>query len=763
MEELEFIGKSLLRPDAREKVRGRTVYTSDLKLPNMLQGRILQSPHAHARIVSIDTQAASKVPGVAAVITGKDYPLRFGHGSVKDTPILAFEKVRYHGEPVAAVAALDKEAAQEALERIRVEYEPLAAVLDPREGAEPEAPVVHPDLASYEKAGFIEPIPGTNICHHSFLRAGDVETGFKASDRIYENTFRIPAIQACPLETHVAIAQVDGSGRVTIWSSVQAPYAVRANVCDALGWEMSRVRVVVPLVGGGFGSKDFPKVEPIAVLLALEVDGKPVRICLDRDEEFVTKVRPRLISVLKTGVKLDGTLVAFEAKLYFDNGAYADMGPAITRNACYAITGPYKVPNVSSDAYCVYTNLPVAGSFRGFGVGEIAWGYETQMDIIAADLGMDSVEFRLHNGLEEGSISATGEVMHSVGLKECLRKVASALDWQKGSEHEKGHGIAAVYKSTGTPSASAVLLKMNEDGTVNLLTSQVDMGQGVKIMLAQIAAEEIGLTPEAIQVSSPDTDLTPYERSTTGSRATFMAGNSTRIAAADLRMQMLELAANLLEAPPGDLVIKRGKIWVKGVRERAISVSQLWEGGQYSKLQYPLLGRGAYSTADIYQPIDRQTGRSGRPTAFWMYCVQGAEIKVDRDTGKIELIRLAAAHDLGKAVNPVNCEGQIEGAVAQGIGITLMEEMVFEEGRLQNTDWTTYRIPTILDVPPIRALIVEAPHPDGPFGAKGLGEPGVAPTPPCIANALFNATGVRIRDLPLTPEKVYWALKGKTV
>jgi carbon-monoxide dehydrogenase large subunit len=287
------------------------------------------------------------------------------------------------------------------------------------------------------------------------------------------------------------------------------------------------------------------------------------------------------------------------------------------------------------------------------------------------------------------------------------------------------------------------------------------MGQGVKITLAQIAAEVIGLTPEAIHVSSPDTDMTPYERSTTGSRATFMAGNSTRIAGEDLRKQLLDLASVLLEATPEDLVIKQGRIWVKGSPGTAIGVEELWQGGYYSKLQYPLLGRGAYTTADLFRPIDRKTGRSERPSSFWMYCAQGAEVRVDEDTGKIDVIRVVAAHDVGRAINPLNCEGQIEGSVTQGIGIVLMEYMVFENGCLRNSDWSTYKIPTALDVPPIKALIVEVPHPDGPFGAKGLGEPGVAPTPPSIANAVFNTTGVRIYDLPLTPEKVYWALKRK--
>lgn len=758
-----FIGRSILRPDAREKVRGKAVFTGDLKLPGMLCGRILRSPIPHGRILTIDARAAFAVPGVKAVVLGKDHPLRFGHGTVKDTPILAWEKVLYRGEPLAAVAALDDEAAQEAIERIRVEIEPLPAVFDPVAAAEPGAPLLHPQLADYPRASFVKPSPGTNICHHSLLRTGDLRHGFETSDRIYENSFRIPAIHHCPLEPHGVVAQADGGGRVTLWSSTQSPHLVRAEICEALGWDMHRLRVIVPAVGGGFGSKDFPKLEPIATLLALKTKGRPVRICLDRDEEFVTKVRPALISRLKTGVKRDGSLVALEAKLFFDNGAYADLGPAITRNCCYAVTGPYRIPHVASDAFLVYTNNPVSGSFRGFGVPEIAWSYESQMDIMAVDLGIDPLTFRLRNGLEEGNLSATGETMHSVGLKDCLRQVASAMGWEARPPKERGagRGLAAVYKSVGTPSASSVLLKVNEDGTADLLTSGVDMGQGLKTTLSQIAAEELGLTPEVIRVSSPDTDFTPYERSTTASRCTFHVGNSTRKAAADVREQLLALASEILEVHPRDLRIAQGKIWVAEKPERAITVAGLWQGGFYSRGQYPLLGRGAFSTADLFRPLDPATGRSPRPTAFWMYVAQGVEIRVDEETGKVELLKLVSAHDLGRAVNPLNCEGQIEGAVAMGIGSALLEEMVFEDGQHLNSDWSTYKIPTALDIPPIVPILVEASHPDGPFGAKGLGEPGVGPTPPCIANALFDATGIRIHDLPLNPEKVYWALKRK--
>jgi CO/xanthine dehydrogenase Mo-binding subunit len=760
MDEFQYLGRHIVNEDVRDKARGRAVFTGDLKLPKMLHARILRSPFAHARIRAIDKQRAVKVPGVKAILLGKDRPLRFGQATVKDRPVLAWERVLHSGEPVAVVAALDEQAACEALESIDVDYEPLPAVFDPLKAMEPDAPLLHPDLDTYPRQGFIHPVRGTNICYHAYLRTGDVEKGFKESDRVYENVFRIPAIQHCPLELHVAVAKAD-AGRVTLWCSTQAPFVFRSEICETLGWPLSRLRVIAPAVGGGFGGKGSPCIEPIAVVLALETDGLPVRLCLDRDEEFITKVRPALVYSVKTGVKRDGTLVAFEGKLYYDNGAYADQGPVIARNSSYSAMGPYRIPHVTTDVYLVYTNNPVSSAFRGFGIPETAWGCESQMDIIAADLNIDPVTIRMKNALEEGSISATGEVVRSVGVKGCLHHVRSVMPQETGQSTGVGRGFAAAFKSGGGAASSSVLLRMNEDGTATLMTSAVDMGQGLKATLSQIAAEESGLDPRNIRVSFPDTDVTPYEWSTVASRATFSVGNSTRMAAAEVKKQILEIACGILECHPEDLLIREGKIWVKEEPSRNIKIAELWEGAVASKKQYPILGRGVFSTAELIKPPDRSTGRSARPTAFWMYGAQGVEIGVCEDTGRIELLRVVAAQDAGRVVDPIQCEGQIEGCVAMGIGGALTEELLFEGGRLLNPDWSTYKIPTASDVPPIVPLTVEDPHPDGPYGAKGIAEVGVAPTAPAISNALFQLTGVRMYDLPLTPEKVYWALKKR--
>jgi CO/xanthine dehydrogenase Mo-binding subunit len=760
MEEFEYLGKHFVHDDLREKARGKAVFTADLKLPGMLCGRLLRSPLAHARIRSIDKSRAMKVRGVKAVVLGKEYPLRFGQSTLRDRPILPWERVLFCGEPVAAVAAVDDETAQEALDRIEIDYEPLPAVLDPLRGIEPGAPLLHPDIETYERQGFVRPVPGTNICHHGYLRTGDPETGFKESDRVYETSFRIPAIQHCPLEPHAVIAKSDGV-RMTLWSSTQAPFVVRSELCETLGWNLGRLRVIAPALGGGFGGKGSPVIEPIAAVLALETGGLPVRICLDRDEEFITKIRPALVYNVKTGVKRDGTLVAFEAKLYYDNGAYADQGPVIARNSSFSAMGPYRIPHVKTDVYLVYTNSPVSGAFRGFGIPETAWCGESQMDIIAADLGMDPAAFRLKNALDEEVVSPTGEVMKNVGVKHCLRRVQSSMPWEAGPSTGTGRGIAAAFKTGGGAAGSSVLLKMNEDGTATLLTGAVDMGQGLKATLCQIAGEESGLDPKDIRVTFPDTDLTPYEWSTVASRATFSVGNSTRMAGADARKQILEIASEILECRSEDLLIKQGKIWVRDEPSRNIKVAEIWAGAVASRREYPIIGRGVFSSAGLIKPADRSTGRSSRAGAFWMYGAQGVELTVCEDTGLIRLHRVVSAQDTGRVIDPIRCEGQIEGAVAMGIGSALTEAMLFENGRLLNPDWRTYRIPTALDIPTIVPLLVEDPHPDGPYGAKGIGEVGVAPTAPAISNALFHLTGVRIHDLPLTPEKVYWALKKR--
>ena len=605
MSELAYVGQRVVRVDAAEKVTGRAVYGVDLKLPGMLHAKILRSSVPHARIVRIDTTKAERLRGVRAVVTGKDAPYTHNASIIKDWPFFAQEKVRHVGEAVAAVAAVDDETADEALELIEVEYDELPAVFDAEEAMKPAAPLVHERMADYPRAAAFNPVPGTNICNYFKLRRGDVERAFAGAAVVVEERYTTAMMQHCPMEVHVAVGQRGTDGRLTVWTSAQSPYWTRFELATALGIPMSDIRVIIPYVGGGFGAKHAVKVEQYVIALAMKTGNRPVRLALTRAEEFgASLVRQPTIIDIKTGAARDGQVLARQIKILWNTGAYADLSPAVSRNAGFAAAGPYVIPNVWIDSYCIYTNQPVSGAFRGFGVPEVTWAGESQLDVVAQKLGIDPLELRLQNAVEEGSESVLGEVLHSVGVKECLRRAADAVGWREPKTAGRGRGIACMHKSTGTPTSSAGFVKLNEDGTVSLLSGAVEMGQGSATVLAQIVAEDLGVKPEHIRVVAPDTDVTPYERSSTSSRTTFHAGNALLAAAGDAKRQILEIASDLLEAAPEDLELHDERVWVKGVPDRSVPLSKLWQAGMYSRGQYPILGRGAYSTSGIYDPLD---------------------------------------------------------------------------------------------------------------------------------------------------------------
>ena len=760
MESSGIIGSSVPRIDAVEKVTGRAVYGPDLKLPGMLYAKVLRSPLPHARVLNVETGRAERLPGVKAVATGKDCLSRYGL-VIQDQSPYAFDKVRYIGDPVAGVAAIDADTAEEALKLIRVDYEELPPVFDPIQAMEPGSQLVHEDLESYWCVPIFFPKAGTNICNHFKIRKGDVEEGFRRSDFITENTFTTPMIQHCHLEPHACIAKFEPSGKVTIWSSTQHPYSVRREMARFLNLPINRVRVIVTCVGGGFGAKVLVKVEPLGLILASKLKNfQPVMVLLTREEEFFASVvRHPTLTTIKTGVRKDGTLMALQTRMIFDTGAYADAGPVVSRSSGMAITGPYRVPNIQSDSISVYTNKPIAGAFRGFGVPQLSWAMDSTMDILAEGIGMDPVEFRLKNALEEGDISATGQVLHSVGIKECIRKAADAIEWPQKPGEYRGKGIGTLYKMTQTPSSSSAFVKMSEDGSVEVLCSTVDIGQGSNTVFAQIAAEELGVEVKSVQVVSPDTNMTPFDHGTASSRSTFHMGNAVKLAAADAKKQLFEVAAGFFEVRPEDLESRGGRIFVKGSKGPGTPISGIPMGITYGKGK-PIIGRGTFSVPDA-TPLDQETGQGAYPSIFWLYGAQCAEVEVDPETGKVEILRITAAHDLGRVINPLNCEQQVEGAVVTGTGIALLEELVLQNGTPVNRNFRDYRIPTAMDAPEVTSIFVEANHKDGPFGAKGVGEPALAPTAPAIGNAIYNAVGVRIKDLPITPEKILKALKEK--
>lgn len=754
-----------------DKVTGRTVYGYDLKLPGMVHGKAVLSSRPHARIIRIDLEEARKLPGVLTIVTGRDLP--FIHGeSVKDKPFLAIDKVRFIGEPVAAVAAVDEETAQKAASLIRVEYEELPAYFDPKEAMKSGAHPIHEHYDSYEKAPFIRSAPFPNICHYSRLRYGSVEQGFSQSDLIFEERYEVPTIQHAAMEPHSAIAQVDENGKVVLWVANDAPHRAQTELAEALKLPLEKIRFINPYQGGGFGSKGGLKVEPLAVALALQLKGRPVRIKFNREETFTsTLTRHEAIIDIKSGVKKDGTLVAREMKIIWGTGAYAEKGPTVCIRGSMPAPGPYRIPHVKVDGYAVYTNKAVAGSFRGYGIPQGAWACEQHMDMIAQALAIDPLEIRLKNIFVEGDETYWGERLHGVGLKETLLKAAEAIEWGKkdqgikglrveglkGSRVKRGKGIACISKPTRTPTTSNAYVQVAGDGTVQVFASTVEIGQGANTILAMIAAEELKAPIDWVTVAQPDTDITPFDASTTSSRSTYHMGNAVRFAAIDAREKLVEIAAPMLEAERHALLVENGKICLRDAPQMALTFGEVIRRrfGANGSLQ----GRGSY-TFTAGKDLDPETGQSSRASAFYMYAAQAAEVEVDEETGKVRVLRISAAHDVGKAINPLNCIQQIEGGLVMGYGAALHEQLITDaNGRILNPSFLDYHLPTSLDIPELIPIIVEAPEAEGPYGAKGLGEPGLAPTAAAIGNAVFDAIGVRIRELPLTPERVYRALQ----
>ena len=760
-----YVGKPVKRGEAIEKVRGQWVYGTDLVLPGMLYAKALRSPYPHARILSVDVTRARRLSGVRVAITGKDVDYLFG-SAIRDEPFIARDKVRYAGEAVAAVAAISEEIAREAIDLIDVEYEELPGIFDPLEAMKEGAPLVHDDLNSYAAESTYTSYPGTNICNHTKIRRGDVEKGFREADEVYEDVFTTQYVQHCPLETHVGIAQIASDGGVTIWSNCQAPYNYVRDMGNALGLPYNMIRVISTGVGGGFGSKIYLRPEPLAVALAKYANGKPVKHAFTREEEFtscVTKHPTHL--TFKTGVKRDGTLVARKITAIFNTGGYADTGPLVSRNGAFSGTGPYRLDHVWVDSYCVYTNNPLGGAFRGYGVPQLTWAHESQMDQIAHRLGIDPVEIRIRNLFELGDTTCTGETLRtSVGVKETLRRAVEVTGLEKpppppdNPRVVRGRGFATMHKLTYTPTTSTAIIKMHQDGSVNILSSTLEMGQGIYTALRQMVAERLELPLEHIRISPPDTDYTPYDQTTSGSRSVFHMGNALLLAADDLIGQLRELAAKVLDCPVDETGYREGAVWRKKTNE-FVSARDIISN-RYGPRGTTIQGQGTFTPPGAKAP-DKETGQSPKVSAFWMYATHVADVEVDIETGQVKVVRVVAAHDAGRLINPDGAEAQVEGGVVQGLGATLHEELIVRDGITLNPTFAEYKIPATVDVPQIIPVFVETEHDEGPYGAKGLGEPVLAPISPAVANAVFDAVGVRISSLPITPEKVWQALQEK--
>ena len=781
-EEYQSIGKSEYNVNAVAKATGRAKYCSDMQLPGILYGKVKRSPYPHARIVSIDTSAAERLPGVKTVIVGdeKTCPSRFGAG-VADEYVLARNKVRYVGDAVAAVAAESEEIAQAAVDLIEVKYEELPTVFNGEEAFKRNPPaILHEDLKSYQTLRSVPPRfdeNRPNVFNYFRIRCNNAEDGFEEADLVFENRFETAMIHHVQMESHCGIAMVDDTGRLVVWGTSSKPYGMHRDIAESRGLPLSAVRVIIPThVGGSFGGRD-PKAEQIAASLALAQKGypkRPVKMKFTREEHLSTTTsRAHYIVDIKTGVKKDGTIVANKMRLLLVGGAYAGTGYLTARNAAFGPAANYRIANFSLDAYGVYTNQRMAGAYRGFGNAESLWGMESQMDIIAEALNMDPLEFRLKNCIEEGDLNAFCETMHSVGSKECLRAAAEAIEWEKPPTQTKaphlkrGKGIALGNKYSIAPSASAAIVKVHPDGLVELRTSTVDLGQGSNTIFSQMLAEEFKIPVSKVRVLNPDTDITPFDLGTASSRSTFNMGNAIRKASVDAKRQLFELAAKELEAHEDDLETAESKVFVKGSPERSIEIKDLFIpmviGGYTLKEGAEIIGKATYYLPGIMP--DPETGASEKPAAFYMFVAQAAEVEVDTQTGKIRVVKIVTANDCGKAINPMMVEGQQEGGVlSMGIGSTLLEEVITDNGVMLNPQFADYKIPTTLDCPDLdnyKSAIIETAHRDGPWGAKGVGEGTMVCSSPAIANAIYDAIGIRFHDIPITPEKVLKALKEK--
>ncbi len=762
------IRRSVRRLDSRAKVDGTAEYIYNLRLPGMLYGKIFRSSVAHGRIVNIDASAALAVEGVEAVFTGKDVctiiPDPYHGPAFHDQPILALEKVRHIGEPVAVVVAKDPHIAEEAAELIVADYDPLDAVFNEVEAARPGAPVIHEVL---RPAGFFADLKylkdrrGTNVALKSHIRHGDVEKGFASADRIFEHTFHTGKVTHLPFEPMVAVAEPTGIDTITIHTSTQSPSFVRAELSRLLGWPENRVRVRTAFVGGGFGAKLYIKLEGLAAVCALLL-RKPVRIALTTEEQFYTITRHSATVRMKTGVKNDGRMVARAAEVWWNGGAYADIGPRVSQKSGFTAAGPYDIENVKLDNYAVYTNEPPAGALRGFGIPQLVWAYESQSDIIAHELGFDPLEFRRRNLLRDGRPHATGTIMYNAQLDAVLDRLAERLDWKRPFEHgsgtiRRGRGIAVGLKASISPTTSVAMVNICGDGSCTLYCSTVDMGQASDTAMAQIVAEVLGIEPESLRVIHPDTDTTPSDMATLGSRSTFHMGNAVRFAAEHVREQIISVAAASLGAEPEELQLENGKVTARNAKEMTLREIMIARFGMQAG---NIIGIGSYTPN--YTKPDPQTGQSANVTPFWMVGGTGVEIEVDMETGHIRVTKLVNAGDVGCAINPETIKRQLNGAGLMQFGFTLFEQMLLDNGQVVNASLADCKIPGFLDMPDeVTAEFIEVPHERGPFGAKGMGETGTFAVSPAIANALYDAVGVRILEMPLTPEKVLRAIRAK--
>lgn len=744
------IGRSIPRLEAREKVTGRADYVHHLRLPGMLHGKIFRSTVPHARIKRIDVGAAQALAGVYRVVTIDDIrkvvPNPYYGPAFHDQPILADGKVRFAGEPVAVVLAADRRIAEEAVGLITAEYEELPAVYDEIEAATSSA-IIHAELKPASTFPDLQHLKGrrdTNIALDYHLLRGDPEAAFAAADHVFEHTFKTQPVMHTPMEPFVTVADA-ADERITVYTASQGPSFVRIEIARLLGWPENRVRVKVPHLGGGFGAKLYIKLEALVAALSL-IAKRPVKISLAMEEQFFMVTRHPCTFKIKSGVDSDGRIIARRCDIWWNGGAYADIGPRVTQKAGFTSAGPYDIDNVAIDSYAVYTNRPPAGALRGFGAPQTAWAYECHMDMIAETLGLDKVAFRRKNLLRDGRPQATGTIMRDAALEKVLDQLVERMDWhlpfERGTDQvRRGRGIAIGFKGITAPTTSVAIVNLYGDGSCGLYIGTVDMGQGSDTVMAQIAAEVLNIDAASIRVIHPDTDVTPYDMGTLGSRSTFHMGTAVRRAAEEAKSKIADLAREV-GAPPG----------------HNVPLAELLRR-KYGMQAGNIIGTGSFIPA--YEKPDSRTGASSIATPFWGVGASGAEVEVDMETGKFTITKLVNIADVGTPINPQLVKAQLSGAAIMQLGFTTTENMVFHNGQLTNGSLADYKIPTLLDLPHTFVNeCVDAHQKDGPFGAKGAGESTTIALSPAIGNAIADATGVRLTDLPITPESLCRAIQA---
>ncbi|HEY1371999.1 MAG TPA: xanthine dehydrogenase family protein molybdopterin-binding subunit [Candidatus Binatia bacterium] len=748
VEALRVVGQPVARKDGRDIVTGNVLYGADITLPGLLHGFIVRSAVPSGKIARIDVERARAAPGVKAVLTAADVPSeRFGYG-VKDELSFASEKIRYAGEPIAAVAATDEQAAEAAARLIEIDYEETRGTFDVLDAIRADAPLVHEDMAGYEPNRLVtrewKPRANTNIVHRTEFARGDTERAFREAEHVFEDTFRTKRVHHGYMEPHACVARVEGD-KITVWTSTQKAFIVRATLADIFGVPEGSIRIICTKIGGGFGGKNGVRLEHYAVALALN-SGRPVRVVMRRGEEFTASAGsvPAAI-VLKTSVARDGTITARQAEFFWDCGAYTDGLPASNR-ALKDAAGPYRIPNIHVTSNLVYTNTMRGCPFRGLGVPEATWAGESQMDMIAHRLGLDPVEFRMRNLLDDGDVSPNGDVVDGVMAKECLRRAADEIGYGKAGARDGDHaiGLSMVYKTpTGAGGSSSAVVSIQRDGSVQVLVGSSDVGGGMETAVAQIAAEELGVEVGDVGVASADTATVPFDHGTYSSRVLVSTGTAVLRAAADARAELLKVAGEILDEEPASLTFRQKKIYRRSGAEAA-TVEAIFRDRRCRR-------KNIVATASFVD--DGQ--KSG-----WRFGAQAVEVALDRETGGIEVLRVISVHDVGKAVNPPLVVGQLEGGIVMGLGYALAEELSLDDGRILNTDFSDYAMPFAEQVPPIKTILLESPLADGPFGAKGVGEIGLFAVAPAIGNALHNACGVRMTELPMRPDRVLAALEA---